>query len=130
MRILFVVPYPLRKAPSQRFRVEQFFPLLEEHQIEYKVEPFFDDETWEVLYKKSSMVKKVWSVFKGFVKRIWTAFFVVPQYHYIFVHREATPVGPPFFEYIVSKILCRKLIFDFDDAIWMSNKVTPNPLVD
>src|SRR5215212_6589521 len=127
-RILFVVPYPLDKAPSQRFRVEQFFPVLDENGIGYTVASFLDDKTWAVLYQQSSFVKKGWGVVKGFLKR-FALLFKAAKYDYVFVHREASPIGPPFFEFFLAKVFRKKLIYDFDDAIWMVNTVTPNPLV-
>jgi glycosyltransferase involved in cell wall biosynthesis len=128
-RILFVIPYPLDKAPSQRFRVEQFFPALEEHHISYIVAPFLDDKTWAVLYQQSGLLKKGWGVLKGFLKR-FALLFKATKYSHVFVHREASPIGPPVFEFLLAKVLRKKLIYDFDDAIWMVNTVTPSPLVD
>src|SRR5215208_6971898 len=128
--VLFLVPYPLHKAPSQRFRVEFFLPVLKENGIGYKIEPFLDDKTWDVLYKRSSVLKKAWGVLKGFMKRCKVVFFTAHRFDYVFVHREASPVGPPVFEFFVGRILRKKMIYDFDDAIWMSNTVTPNPFID
>ncbi len=45
--------------------------------------------------------------------------FKVGKYNYVFVHREAAPLGPPLFEWILAKILRKKIIYDFDDAIWL-----------
>lgn len=129
-KILFLVPYPLHRAPSQRFRVEAFFPLLEEHNMEYRVASFINEKTWNVLYNKSSVLQKAWGVMMGFMKRLYTTLFIVPRYDYVFVHREASPVGPPFSEFIAARIFRCRMIYDFDDAIWMSNTVTPNPVVD
>lgn len=128
-KVLFLVPYPLHKAPSQRFRVELFFPVLNKHSIAYRIEPFLDDETWGVLYKKASVLKKAFGVFKGFLKRLGHVLFLVPSYDYIFIHREASPVGPPIFEFIISKIFRKKIIYDFDDAIWIPNTSNENSLV-
>ena len=40
----------------------------------------------------------------------------------IFIHREVAPVGPPVFEWIISKIFKKKIIYDFDDAIWLTDR--------
>jgi glycosyltransferase involved in cell wall biosynthesis len=45
------------------------------------------------------------------------------------VHREASPIGPPIFEFITAKVLKRKLIYDFDDAIWIPNTTAENKIV-
>ena len=118
-KILFLVPYPLRKAPSQRFRVELFLPLLQEQQLEYRIEPFLDEQTWKVLYTKNHFLQKLGGVVRGFIKRLMTVLFIAPRYDYIFIHREAAPLGPPIFEFYLSRILRKKVIYDFDDAIWI-----------
>jgi glycosyltransferase involved in cell wall biosynthesis len=128
-RVLFLVPYPLHRAPSQRFRVELFFPLLTQNSIEYKVQSFLDDKTWEVLYQKGSPLQKAWGVVKGFLRRTKCMILDVPQYDYIFIHREASPIGPPIFEFILSRIWKKKVIYDFDDAIWIPNTTAENKLV-
>ncbi|HVG39984.1 MAG TPA: hypothetical protein VM888_00135, partial [Chitinophagaceae bacterium] len=128
-KVLFLVPYPLHRAPSQRFRVELFLPILQKANITYKVETFLDGATWTILYSKASAAKKAWGVFKGFLKRLYVVLFIVPRYHYIFVHREASPVGPPIFEFIISKIWRKKMIYDFDDAIWIPNTSQENKIV-
>jgi len=40
----------------------------------------------------------------------------------IFIHREVTPVGPPVFEWIIARLLRKKVIYDFDDAIWLTDR--------
>ena len=44
------------------------------------------------------------------------------RYDFIFIHRETTPVGPPIAEWILAKLLRKKIIYDFDDAIWLTDK--------
>jgi glycosyltransferase involved in cell wall biosynthesis len=43
------------------------------------------------------------------------------------LYREALPVGPPIFEYLIAKIFRKKIIYDFDDAIWVSIASEANP---
>ena len=47
--------------------------------------------------------------------------FKLRKAHYLFIHREAAHVGPPVFEWIIAKVLNRRYIYDFDDAIWLPN---------
>lgn len=44
------------------------------------------------------------------------------KYDFIFIHREAIPGGPPIIEYFIAKVLRKKIIYDFDDAIWLTDK--------
>lgn len=126
VKILFMVPYPVRHAPSQRFRVELFEPYLQEEGIEYTIAPFIDAHTWHILYKQGSALQKVWGIVKGYLKRLKTVLIDVHSYDYVFVHREGAPMGPPVFEWIVAKLWRKKMIFDFDDAIWIPNTSTEN----
>ena len=125
-KILFLLPYPLHKAPSQRFRVEAYFNLLKEHNIDYDTQQFLDDAAWQVLYLQGSLVKKVVAVCKGYLKRLQLLLSGVSAYSHIFIHREATPLGPPLIEWLLAKVLKKKIIYDFDDAIWIPNTSKEN----
>lgn len=45
--------------------------------------------------------------------------FRVFRYDYIYIHRWAATAGPPVFEWIIAKLIRKKIIYDFDDAIWV-----------
>lgn len=128
MRILFIVPYPHGKAPSQRFRFEQYLPLLEQAGHTYHLAPFISDATWAILYKPGHQVAKALGILGGFLRRL-LLLFSVPGYDYVFIHREASPIGPPVFEWIISKVLGKKVVYDFDDAIWIPNTSEANKIV-
>ena len=128
MKILFVVPYPPGEAPSQRFRFEQYVDFLTEQGWRFDLAPFMDDDTWQILYKPGYTGQKIWGILKGFVKRIFLLF-SVPAYDYVFIHREATPIGPPWFEWAVAKAFKKRIIYDFDDAIWLPNTSENNKIV-
>lgn len=53
----------------------------------------------------------------------------VPFSDIIFIHRELTPLGPPIFEFIITKVLRKKIIYDFDDAIWLPDPNETNGLL-
>ena len=125
MKVLFVVPYPVGKAASQRYRVEQWLPVLQEQTINYNFSPFWDEVTWAILYKPGYSLRKAVSLIKGMFRRLFLLT-KLSAYDYIFIHREATPVGPPWFEWIAAKVFRKKIIFDFDDAIWLPNTTEDN----
>lgn len=118
-KILFLLPYPLHQAPSQRFRVEAYFGLLRQQGIAFETSEFLDQRAWAILYKKGSLPQKAAAVLKGFLRRSWLVFFASGSFDYVFVHREAAPLGPPLFEWWLAKVRRKKLIYDFDDAIWI-----------
>ena len=90
---------------------------------------FYGENAWEILYGSSSAFAKMWIVVKGFLKRMFQTLFVVPFYDFVFIQREASPLGPPFFEWIVAKVWRKRLVFDFDDAIWIPNNSLDNRLI-
>jgi glycosyltransferase involved in cell wall biosynthesis len=118
MRILFIVKYPNGEAPSQRFRFEHYFKHLQSCGITYKIASFLDFNTWKILFKPDYKWKKTRGVLKGLCKRLIQLFFI-GKYDMIFIHREATPIGPPWFEWCVAHVFRKKIVFDFDDAIWI-----------
>ena len=57
-RVVALVPYPTGTTPSQRFRLEQWAPLLGEHGINLELKPFADVEAMSVLYKPGALLGK------------------------------------------------------------------------
>lgn len=119
--ILFLVPYPLDEAPSQRFRFEQYFQTLSEAGYRYSVQSFLPSYNWRAFYGPGNGIKKLGALIFGFGKRIFAVLKTL-GFDFVFIHREVTPIGPPIFEWIISKILRKKIIYDFDDAIWLTDK--------
>ena len=119
-RIFFIAPYPFGAAPSQRFRFEQYFDFLREEGFEIEEHPFYDEKMWKTLYSEGNTLKKTWGLLKSIARRKLLLFKLHKADH-IFIHREVAHVGPPVFEWIIAKILRRKYIYDFDDAIWLPN---------
>lgn len=127
MRLLILSPYPHSAAPSQRFRFEHYLPYLAEAGIYYKQLSFWDEATNAILYKPGLVLKKIIGLAGGYARRVgmlWTA----TQYDYVLIHREVTPLGPPIFEFLLSRLLRKKIIYDFDDAIWLPNTSENNKM--
>ena len=127
MRILFLIPYPAGRAPSQRFRFEQYLDALTTHGYQYRLAPFLSVATWNILYQPGQAAATALGILGGFVRRAGLLF-AVPGYDYVFVHREAAPVGPPVFEWLIAKVLGKRIIYDFDDAIWLANTSEANKI--
>ena len=124
-----MVPYPLGRAPSQRYRVEQFLPLLKKHHLTYRIEPFFTASEGELLYTAGNGLKKMINILRGFARRFSFLLTGLNSYDYVFIHREAAPVGPPIIEWLLRWVLKKKIIYDFDDAIWMPDPSTPSRFI-
>lgn len=125
---MFVTPYPHGEAPSQRFRFEQYYQALDKAGVAYDIAPFLDDATWQILYKPGHAVQKIWGILKGFGRRK-LLMLRLSKYDIVFIHREASPIGPPVFEWFMAKVLGKKIVYDFDDAIWLSNTSDNNKIV-
>ena len=125
MRILFIIPYPPGRAPSQRFRFEQYLDALTAAGHTYRLVLFLDEAIWTILYKPGQTGRKVLGILAGLGRRLGLLF-SVPDYDLVFIHREAAPIGPPVFEWIIAKVLVKKIIYDFDDAIWLANTSEAN----
>jgi len=118
MNILFLAPYPKGQAPSQRYRFEHYLPYLEEKDIRYEYHPFLDEKTWAVFFRKGFLLMKISGLVKGTIRRM-QLMFKLNKFDYVYVHREAAPMGPPVFEWIIARLWRKKMIYDFDDAIWI-----------
>jgi glycosyltransferase involved in cell wall biosynthesis len=122
MKILFLIPYPVGESPSQRFRFEQYFKILTLKGHDFRVQGFLNSLNWKLFFKSGKWSGKIASLLNGLLKRVAILFRAL-NYDFVFIHREAAPIGPPVFEWIIAKILTKKIIYDFDDAIWMTDRI-------
>lgn len=126
MNVVILAPYPPFLSPSQRFRFEHYLPYLKQYDITYSYYSFTDLKTWQLIFKKGHSLKKITGICSGFIKRFYQLIKIAKS-DFVYIHREAAPVGPPFFEFIIAKILRKKIIYDFDDAIWVKISSVANP---
>lgn len=127
MKILFWVPYP-KEGASNRYRVEQFLPTLENAGIEYDLHPFWNSAAFRILYKDGRYLRKFYFFVIGTFFRLVDILNIF-NYDFVFIHREAFPIGCVFLEGILSK-LKKPFIFDFDDAIFISSSSIPNSFIE
>jgi glycosyltransferase involved in cell wall biosynthesis len=99
---------------------------LREAGLQVDVAPFFDDKGWDVLYRPRHLPRKVWAVVSGFFRRLRSVA-RAGSYDYIFLYREAAPLGPPVFEALLF-LLGKPVVYDFDDAIFLRMKSDVNAL--
>ncbi len=118
IKVMFFVPYPIEGA-SNRYRVNQYVPLLEENGISCDIRPFISQEFYKIIYTQGNNLKKFLYFMKSFLNRLKDVF-NAKNYEVIFIQRESFPFGPPFFEWIL-KFFGKKIIYDIDDAIYLAN---------
>jgi len=117
MRILAIVPSITDTSPGQRYRIEQWEPLLRELGVEITYEPFESKELHELLYQPGKIGQKLTHV----LRRLGHRFSVInsaAKYDLVYVFREAALLGPPVFEWLIKRKRV-PLVFDFDDAIFV-----------
>ncbi len=119
-RILFISPYPHDKAPSQRFRFEQYIPLLQSEGWSTEQISFWGARAWKNLYRPGKFFSKAFCLITAIIKR-YLLLFKINRYDFVFIHREFSPVGFPLAVWITARWMKKKIIFDFDDAIWIPN---------
>ncbi len=118
MRILALVPSVYDTSPGQRFRIEQWDPMLAGYNIKVDHEAFESEELHEVLYKPRRYMEKVRLVGRSLARRR-LVLKRVREYDVVYVFREAALLGPPIFESMIGKSGV-PMVFDFDDSVFLS----------
>lgn len=119
-RLAILCPYPFGQAPSQRFRFEQYLHVLEADGWDIKTYSFLNQSGWNVFYHEGLSLQKLYHLVLGFFNR-WFLMTFIWRFQKVLIHREASPIGPPIFEWIIAKGYKIHVIYDFDDAIWLPN---------
>ena len=124
MKVLAVVPSIYDTSPGQRFRIEQWEPILGEHGIEITYAPFETEELREVLHRGGNVLRKIGAVTRN-LKRRRGEFGDLSRYDLVYLFREAALLGPPWFERKAARSQV-PVVFDFDDAIFHAYKSPSN----
>lgn len=124
MRVLALMPGLYDTSPGQRYRLEQWEPLLRERGVEITWAPFEDDELHSIVYKPGRMGKKLQLVTRNLARRLSTIG-KASKYDLVYILREAALLGPPVFERLLSQQRV-PFVFDFDDAIFVSYRSPSN----
>lgn len=115
--ILFLALHRKNRSPGQRFRFEQYIPLLEQAGFECTLSPLLDEKADKAFYSHGNYFKKAMIVFRGFFKRL-KDLRRAKKYGIVFIYRDAFFLGNTWFEKKLSRLPC-KIIMDFDDAVWL-----------
>jgi glycosyltransferase involved in cell wall biosynthesis len=116
IRVLALVPYPAQRAPGQRFRIEQWAPLMAQAGVSVEISPFLDPGMMDVLHTGGRFVTKAFGVIDGYGQRA-RDLHRLKDYDVAYVYREATLGRTTWVERRVSGQL--PLVYDFDDAIYL-----------
>src|SRR5687768_3018899 len=124
MRILALMPGLYDTSPGQRYRLEQWDPLLRQRGVEITYAPFEDYELHSIVYKPGQLGKKLQLVTRNLARRLSTIG-EAKNYDLVYVFREAALLGPPIFERLIAQQRT-PFVFDFDDAIFVSYRSPSN----
>ena len=117
-----LLPYPCDTVPGQRFRWEQWETHLKKKNI-FLIKIFFSNNFFINLKNN----KNIFFIFYYFY--LYLKFFLVTflncKYSKFIIFRNCTIVGPPIVEFFL-KLIGKKIIFDFDDAIHRGSENSNN----
>lgn len=116
-KILFASCHSRDRVPGQRYRFEQYIDYLAEHGFVTEFSSILDDSDYEAFYGEGNYLSKAYIISRGIGRRILD---LLRGSHYdiIFIQREVLPLGTTLFEKTFRR-MGSKLVFDFDDAIWI-----------
>ena len=116
-KILFIAAHRPDRSPSQRYRFEQYFDFLRSNGYECKLSYIIDDTDEKIFYGSGNIFGKLFITFKSAIKR-WRDIKQSKKVDIVFIQREAFMTGSTYFEKQFKRSKA-KLVFDFDDSIWM-----------
>lgn len=118
-KVLYVAAHRPDRSPSQRFRFEQYIQYLKEQGFDYDFSYLITPEDDKFFYKPGNTIKKMRVVARSYAQRYKDAM-KASTYDIIYIQREAFMTGSTYFEKVFSESAA-KVVFDFDDSIWLSN---------
>lgn len=123
-KILFIAAHRPNRSPSQRYRFEQYFEFLKTNGYDCELSYIINKTDDAFFYSPGHFIKKFLITIKSAVKRLKDTK-RADDFDIVFVQREAFMTGSTFFEkrFATSKA---KLVYDFDDSIWIMDTSDAN----
>ena len=123
LSVCALVPYPPGITPSQRYRIEQWQPILASDGIDVELWPFLEEEDLEVLYSPRRWPDKARMVLRATARRLG-AVTRLERFDVVLIHRAACLAGPALVERLIARR--KPVVFDFDDAIYLLDTTAEN----
>ena len=121
-KILFLTLHRKERSPGQRFRHEQYLDYLQENGYEITYSNMLSAKQDKVFYGTGNILGKIGVGISALLLRI-KDLLRANRFDYIFIYRDAFFFGIVF-EWLFKQTKA-KLIFDFDDSIWLQDE-NPN----
>lgn len=126
-RVLIITNHRRDRSPGQRFRFEQYIDFLQNNGYSIDLSYFISENDDKFFYAKGHYLIKLKVIIKSYFIR-WINLLRSGKYDIIFIFREALITRSILFEKSFSKRA--KIIFDFDDSIWLPNVSEANKKYD
>lgn len=117
LRILFVTMHRPRRSPGQRFRFEQYIPYLRDNGFDCDFSFLISEADDRVLYAPGGYLGKFGILMKSLAIRLGDVL-KAGRYDIVFLYREALMINTAVIERLLAASRA-KLVFDFDDSIWL-----------
>ncbi len=119
MNVLFLVLHRKDRSPGQRYRHEQYIDFLEKLGISCHFSPLLPTEKEDKVFYGDKIFPKVIVGLRALWRR-FNSVLKAGKYDVVYIYRDAFFFGT-FFERWLKKKKVR-IIYDFDDAIWLMDK--------
>lgn len=131
MKVLFLTNTPIN-GPSARYRVYQYLPLIKQNNIQVATHSALTPFLFSKFSPAKGNLNKFIYFFLSTLSRI-IALFRLPFYNVIFIQKLLLPHVFPLPEFLLcklGKLLRKRVIFDFDDAIYTVSEVRKKTLIE
>ena len=95
--ILIICPFPKNTAAGQRLKYEQYLSRWELMGFNIYISNFIDYSCWKITYKRGFLIKKIFGIFRGYLRRI-KDISKIKKYDIVYIHMWVTPFGSTLFE--------------------------------
>lgn len=117
-KIYFLTVHRKDRSPSQRFRFEQYIDYFESEGYTCLFSSLLNEKEDKIIYTSGHYLRKAMIMLKCVYRRALDLF-RIRKGDIVFVQRESIMIGTAIFEKWIARKTC--LVYDFDDAIWISN---------
>ncbi|CAN5287758.1 glycosyltransferase family 4 protein [soil metagenome] len=117
MHVLVLSPTLYDTSPAMRFRFEQWARYIDPADCQFTFAAFADEALHKALSSSGQHFRKAKLILSAFRRRLK----LLPRlidFDVVFIHREATILGPAFLERLIHRRGI-PIVYDFDDPIWM-----------
>jgi len=115
--IVVICPHPVDCAPGQRLKFEQYYASWRAAGFTVDVRPFWDKETWRVLYQPGHRAAKTVGMARACARRL-SDWVVASRADLVYLFLEAAPLGPPLFEHAL-RFTGVPIVYDIDDLVYL-----------